>query len=98
MEGIETITSVQGAQGSSTGSQPPQTTLQQPETIGSTSSAALAEKFSNQKFNKNSKFTVQTVNGIDKIVFEQPVPKSMKMVSSMFLLTTYSLKNIPGLQ
>ena len=75
MEGIETITSVQGTQGSSTGPQPPQTMLQQPETVGSTSSAALAEKFPNQKFNKNSKFTVQMVNGVDKLVFEQPTPK-----------------------
>ena len=98
MEGIETITSVQGAQGSSTGSQPLQTTLQQPETIGSTSSTALAEKFPNQKFNKNFKFTVQTVNGVDKIVFEQPAPKSTMMVPSMFPLTTCSLRNIPGPQ
>jgi hypothetical protein len=76
MEGVESTSSVQNTQGPPQGPPQPQIQIQQPETTGSTSYASLAEKFPNYKLNEKSKFTVQKVNGVDKIIFDQPFRKT----------------------
>ena len=105
MEGIETIASTQSAQGSSQGLPQTQTPVQQPETLGSTSSAAILEKFPNYKLSEKSKFTVQEVNGVEKLVFEQLAPKRNEdgtlyvspndLLAQKYTWTTISKNNKP---
>jgi hypothetical protein len=76
MEDVQPTSSTQSIQGPPQGPLQNNTPQQQPETAGSTSYAALSEKFPSYKLSEKSKFTVQQVNGIEKIVFDQPYRKT----------------------
>ena len=85
MDGIESISSAQSAQVPSQSLQPPNEQIQQPETAGSTSTAAISEKFPNFKLSTKSNYTVQSVNGEDKIIFAQPQRKETNADGSPYV-------------